>query len=486
MLADNIGISSVLGNHRTKTSRYLKKLLTTLSPHLTEFKPYHTKKTFDFCANILAKFSDHQEPVNDWIQNLTVSTKTRQSRNSRFGIYLDTIYGLFQEGNIPGIPTHLKKEFITLYESEDQAGLLDCANKNSSILEPFWDLCVKSGRSVCQVDSTYKDLYNYFSSPDVQQDVETKTLHEIYFKGVFRGIPVHFKVFVDPLDSRQKLNRRKIHCLLKRCGLMIALIPNLRKNGEVRVTIWLTDKKKLLSWPSNGYLGILNVNSGCTIRDRESPIYGRVMIWRSEESEKVLVHELIHSLGFDCPHNDTDIDEIVYLNYGINSPDFVNLFECYTETWTVIMSSCIYSLTSGRADVNEVLSLIRDETLFSIYQAAKILVFFGYKNIQELTLDTKHRKFNQGSSILSYYLFKSSILYSLDKFADFCWQHNSQKTPWKFKAAQEVFWNLIQDCFRDPSYQKQVNECMSFFGNRQILDQSFGLCSLRMTLSEFI
>ena len=89
--------------HRTKASKYLKKLISTLQLHLPETKALHHKSTEKLCKNLLMKLSNKLDIVNHQTNNLEEVSHKREAKKSKFGIYLDTIYKLFLENSNTGM-----------------------------------------------------------------------------------------------------------------------------------------------------------------------------------------------------------------------------------------------------------------------------------------------------------------------------------------------------------------------------------------------
>ena len=69
-------------------------------------------------------------------------------------------------------------------------------------------------------------------------------------------------------------------------------------------------------------------------------------------------------------------------------------------------------------EIKKVLMIfMRLEQLFSAYQAAKILHYYGFENINEfLRPKATQKRINQETSVLSYYIIKGGFLNSIDKF----------------------------------------------------------------------
>lgn len=166
---------------------------------------------------------------------------------------------------------------------------------------------------------------------------------------------------------------------------------------QVFITIYLLpDKKKL-----NDEL-ILNknhVNSGSTT-NREY-----ITIWRHEEVYKVLIHELIHLFSYDI-EDTMRIGKIIKDKFNIEGNVIPN--EAYTEIWTIILHSMfIAKILLSKTRLNNYYDLFKwilyNETSFSLYQTAKILKHFN-------------GQINQRTSVFSYYIIKTSLLYNINNF----------------------------------------------------------------------
>jgi hypothetical protein len=89
------------------------------------------------------------------------------------------------------------------------------------------------------------------------------------------------------------------------------------------------------------------------------------------------------------------------------------------------------------------------------------------------TFSKKH-KFNQGTSILSYYIFKSILLYNLDNFILFCYKYNGKNSPWLFRGTYTNLFDFILDTLQKTKYIESINDLM-------IKNKNKKLHTLRMT-----
>lgn len=168
---------------------------------------------------------------------------------------------------------------------------------------------------------------------------------------------------------------------------------------QVYITLYLLPDKKKLN--DELVLNKNHVNSGSTSNRKY------ITIWRHEEIYKVLIHELIHLFNYDCDHS-FDIGLKIKDKYKIEGNVIPN--EAYTEIWTIILHSIfitnILLKKNSRIDKYELFRwILYNETSFSLYQTAKIMKHFK-------------AKINQRTSVFSYYIIKTSILYNINKFID--------------------------------------------------------------------
>ena len=85
--------------------------------------------------------------------------------------------------------------------------------------------------------------------------------------------------------------------------IMVKVKKFLKNDKVLYVNLFLTDEIKKLDYSKNE-IGPNEVNSGCTIHFTNNS-NGKIFIWRKEEMDKVLIHEMLHSLKVDYgnPHN---------------------------------------------------------------------------------------------------------------------------------------------------------------------------------------
>lgn len=211
------------------------------------------------------------------------------------------------------------------------------------------------------------------------------------------------------------------------------------------------------------FLSSYNVNSGLSSKKK-------IMIWRSEESFKVFIHELIHYLDKDVKH-DNNFNKII--NYKIGNIDYpVLINETITELQTQflymiyinILLTIIIKKNNNQITNNDLLSkldldiskfntLYNYEQIFSWYQFAKIMKFYSIKKFEKEYLINK---FNQSSNIYSYFILKSilginfgDIIFELDHIKNLI---NTNIGSWQNNL-------IITNTILDSNNDSNLNEC---------------------------
>ncbi len=174
------------------------------------------------------------------------------------------------------------------------------------------------------------------------------------------------------------------------------------KNQNIKVFYYPTKFKKLDS--KNRFIGISSVNSGFTTF-KDVP---EITIFRKEESDKVLIHELVHLLKLDFALLDNNsIDNIIIKNVNINKENqYINFFEAYTDSIAIIFNSifnCIITKT-------HISSYFKLELLHLEDTVINILNHFDMESINDLLKKDNDRMLIQKTSVLSYYILKYGLL----------------------------------------------------------------------------
>lgn len=354
------------------------------------------------------------------------------------------------------------------------------ANENNEYISKLIFLYADNiGKSIYEAD-----LYNHFLSNDLLRYIESKLHFGSIFTINYKNINININIFDE--KYYQKLPK----FLLDKIKLFLSnLVNNIdSKNlNDIDLTIWLGRIGKKINF-HNKFLGVQNINSGVTIKNGSN--ISKIIIWRKEEIDKVLVHEMIHAFDLDFYQQSNKVLNKIIEHFDIDEKRYINLFEAYTETWAVIFKSCFNGILYYDGSQKKINEMLYYEKIYSLYQTSKILNFFGYSEFGDCNFFCTKKKnfnkknlFNQGTSILSYYIFKSILLFNLDRFTELCVKKNYHNNPWKFKMGDDVFLDFIIHSLLNTKYISCINKILSSYNkitSSKELDET-----LRMTLYEF-
>lgn len=173
-----------------------------------------------------------------------------------------------------------------------------------------------------------------------------------------------------------KCNEDKLVKILNRLPTLLKMMNYINNNEKhLKIYLILSNLKKDIDFSKN--LEAKQINSGYSdIRDKY------IFIWREEEFEKLLFHELIHLLDKD--HR----DEI----YDLDRYNDKSFYEALTDT-KAIYYNLIYLSILTKYDIQNLLTI---ELSFIINQA-------NFMN------DLLNKKYKEISGVTSYYILKSKI-----------------------------------------------------------------------------
>jgi len=182
-----------------------------------------------------------------------------------------------------------------------------------------------------------------------------------------------------------KMNNNSL--ILNRIKLIIYFIEYLKyiSNNNKNITMYLILSPLLKKLPNNDIIGVDHVNSGYT--DQYNNI---IYIWRLEECEKVIFHEIIHYLDIDRKHEK--------INIKLNLSDYHNYHEVITDYYGILYH-IIYLSIITKININKLLKI---ELSFMKNQCMLISNHFNLDNWK----NNLNKKIIQKSSVFSYYILK--------------------------------------------------------------------------------
>jgi hypothetical protein len=338
-----------------------------------------------------------------------------------------------------------------------------------------------------------------FLSPEDRTYIQN-TLTMLYkVKATYNSNTIQLYIHKEKDDMEEVV----IHRIVSKLFTLIDLFTK-NTNTTFNIYIWLSDLKK----KTPGKEGIKHehhhsktfraqhINSGATVHNLiEESV--ELFIWRKEEIEKVLLHEMIHTLKLDFMDYPEDLKRVFVNEFNIPNHITLRLGEAYVETWAVILNTIFITFTQNtklpikeqcNIDSPEFYNLFAMEIYFTLLQSSKILYHFGYNCIEGCAIPFKSTEINgdnfkQETSVFSYYLVKGGILMNLDKFFKFCCTNNTRllqfmKSQLNFKELNKVF---IYSA-KNNKLLERILQINKFFRNK--LNYSLFENTMRMTLYE--
>ena len=180
--------------------------------------------------------------------------------------------------------------------------------------------------------------------------------------------------------------------------------------------IYLSNETKNLS-EGLGYIGPNNVNSGYSLRSKSL-----ICIWRKEELDKVLFHEIVHHLYLDMINHQYIFNDY-FLKMNLNSKHH-NSNEAYTEVLGLILLSIwkfyFYKFYKDMKIEDFVSKFLNIQLAWSYYQMAKIINYFGcFNKFEDIFNKDVKCEIKEESNIVAYYFLKSYFLKEISSLLNF-------------------------------------------------------------------
>jgi len=292
-----------------------------------------------------------------------------------------------------------------------------------------------------------KIYQNKFLSLDIINYIEQNDLYNY--------IASDCNYFID-IQTKKKLSKTFSLYLFS----VLNLIGNLGNfKNFLNLEIYLTPIEKKL-FLINGKITNYNMNSGSCYPTKS------VQIWRKEELLKVLIHELIHFYKFDFNPLIDNYDKLItYIYNKFNIKSKINPFEAFTETLAIIIHSHYISNVLN-IDYEQI---IKNEIMWSCFQAAKLIKIFGGKEYDDLyKIEIK-----QTSNGLSYYILKCALLCNLSNFINFL------DNKLYFSKSIVEFIELLDQSLNSDNFKILINRALLLNTTNKYINETF-----RMSLYE--
>ena len=280
------------------------------------------------------------------------------------------------------------------------------------------------------IDSTSphpEGLQESWIHPSIQQYVTTMNHHLSY--GPFKCGPKTITLHITLDNDQHQYSREDIKTMFRRMIVWFFFITPYAtrtcNKDTLHVYVYMTPFAKHLDTRKRQkrVIGPLHCNSGmsdvCGTRSSSE-----IVVFRSEEWLKVLMHETFHNFGLDFSSDDKGLyTPLFHKRFGIPDSEYM-LCETYTDMWArlihvsyVAYLQCRYSPKGAASYTQQVEFLLFYESLFSLYQAVRVLDYFG---LSYSDLPDKGYKFNEQTNVFAYYICTALWMTDPVSFIEWC------------------------------------------------------------------
>lgn len=274
-----------------------------------------------------------------------------------------------------------------------------------------------------------KHLHEFFNNIEIPSYTTIKVQGNIYGEH-FHLIPQKFKYYIRNRNMYRATVQSKVHGnpvtihfmhesrhftnhienVLRWLTFAYSISPE-ECSRHLEIFIYLVPIKKQL--PHTEIIEQTHANNGFTFACLQ---HNEINVFRSEEWFKVLIHETIHALGIDFSRFDysEEINPVLNKIYHLNI-DY-NFHEAYCETIANIMNVFLLTFKVSFEEFIQIFtSKMFSETIFSLYQSAKILNYHEIDYTESIK-NKANTKYIEKTPLFSYFVIKSCFLYNLDAF----------------------------------------------------------------------
>ena len=362
----------------------------------------------------------------------------------------------------------------------------------------------KFPKEISQLIGFDPEIYGEFTSLDIQKDIELNLPYGKKLEYQMENIKLNLKVYSG------SSNFQPSNGLLDK----IFFLYFIQNKKEINLTLWLSKKKKELKhFRKQRYIGPKEINSGAT---SFGPDGRQVSIWREEELNKVLLHELFHSLDLEDRMNTADLENFVYQHFDVRRDlnkltifenyvelmaDILNVFFLVEDTFYYSVKKSLKLRTSKKVKMTpkkllrEKKEMFRDiiwiEKCWAMFQAAKVLHYFRYSRMedfyfsQRINETQKTAKYMQKSNVFSYIILRSLCFFRLNKFLGLCREYNTSNLL-EYNIPTEAMIKFWKDTLDKSKYVEQMNQLLALMREIETKKNTKAVIfkSMRMTCVE--
>lgn len=313
------------------------------------------------------------------------------------------------------------------------------------------------------------DYNNY--PDDIRHCIENIS-KELYYSDLqIRNKNISISIII---DKNNKYSSQYIYNIIRLLYIWLSIAINLHDTDcsqTLHIYLFMTPSIKLMPYNNSVDMARKHINSAFTYSCNKN---NNIHVFRKEEWFKVFIHETFHNLGFDFSGIDNGFSDTYASKIFPFDLDF-RIYESYCETWaTIIHSIFVCCENKNKIDKTEIISdisnIIEKETMFSLFQCNKILHHFGMKYENLYLQDEESRfarihKYKESTPVISYFFFKTILLYNTNLFVEWCMLHNDSSLLFsnmkeKNKDIYEkikMYCSLIQSLYKKNDFISSMN-----------------------------
>lgn len=224
------------------------------------------------------------------------------------------------------------------------------------------------------------------------------------------------------------------------------------KNKKIELRMFDTNIKKY--FPAEGQtIGPEHVNSAYTVPCRYSESSKlEIVIFREEEWQKVLFHELMHTYSLDIGMDTAYIKRRLASIFNGLDCNF-NLTEAYCEFW----ARTIWTMVSSPESVDQQISLLNKQQEWAIKQASNVL----------LRMSQKPKSCYERTSAFSYYVITGLLLSAFPSVIEWCEKNCSHLLD--FPDTQQgvsSYLQLIDEIVKSETIRAKWDKSLEQYGSK--------------------
>lgn len=309
----------------------------------------------------------------------------------------------------------------------------------------------------------------------VPEDIKTY-INDAPFKQVYscsftigqRQINIHTMVF-------KRTRKVAFVDMLEKVQLWLTMACNLASDicsPVMNIQFFMTDFEKKLPNTPKMPLNVIHANTaltyGCMKNEPTT-----ITVFRIEEWFKVFIHETFHCLGLDFSHHtkqEAEAKTLLKKTFHVDSPLCIS--ETYAEIWADIMNIIVFHTLQNMplAQINvQIERELNVERKYAIFQAAKVLQYYGYK-YEDCLLQPKNKLMTfieSETNTFCYYVVRALLMYNLNGFLEWCVKNNQGSIVFMNENVNvaKFVQELVIAKSRDTRFNKLINKSQEILKN---------------------